>query len=389
MKSIPFFVAVLAVLSVTGCKPKTAAAPGAPPPAPAVTVARVEQRELTEFDELTGRVEAVESVEVRPRVSGHILEVRFQSGQWVKKGDVLFVIDPRWQKAEFERTSAEVLRAKAKLATTEREALRAKELLTDKAISVEESEQRNSKFSEARAALAATQAALDTAKLDLEFTEIRAPIDGRVSRAWVTAGNYVSGGPGMNSVLTTVVSVNPIYVYADMDEATLLKFQRLHPKLANADGRVPVRMALTDEEGFPHEGTIESFDNRLDPATGSILLRTVFPNPDGRLLPGLFARVRVPGSERKPTLLISDRAIGTDQSQKFVLILSATNTVEYRPVKIGPLVEGKRVIRSGLNSGEQVVVNGLQRVRPGMPVVPETEVAVVGGNATHGNAAPR
>ena len=174
-----------------------------------------------------------------------------------------------------------------------------------------------------------------------------------------------------------------------MDEATLLKFQRLQSKLANADGHVPVKMALADEEGFPHEGVVESFDNRLDPATGSILFRTVFPNPDGRLLPGLFARLRIPGSERQPTLVISDRAIGTDQSQKFVLTLSATNTVEYRPVKLGPMSEGKRIIRSGLKAGEQVVVNGLQRVRPGMPVTPEKELAAAGGSPSHGNAGPR
>ena len=366
---ITFTLAVAAVaLVAVGCKPH-AAAPMPPPPT--VTVAPVEQRELTEYNEFTGRLDAVETVEVRPRVSGHIQEMRFQSGQLVKKGDVLFVIDPRWHQAEFERATAEYQRAQAKFATAEREANRAKELLADKAISLEESEQRNSKLSEARAGLASAKAASETAKLDLEFTQIRAPIDGRVSRAWVTVGNYVSGGPGMNSVLTTIVSVDPIYAYADVDEATLLKFQKLKSKLGNGDGRIAVEMALADDEGFPYQGFVESFDNRIDPATGSILLRTVFPNQDGRLLPGLFARVRVPGSERKPTLLISDRAIGTDQSQKFVLTLSATNTVEYRPVKIGPVLEGKRVIREGLQAGEQVVVNGLQRVRPGMPVTPE------------------
>ena len=372
MKITFTLVVAAAALVAVGCKPH-AAAPMPPPPT--VTVAPVEQRELTEYNEFTGRLDAVETVEVRPRVSGHIQEMRFQSGQLVKKGDVLFVIDPRWHQAEFERATAEYQRAQAKFATAEREANRAKELLTDKAISLEESEQRNSKLSEARAGLASAKAASETAKLDLEFTQIRAPINGRVSRAWVTVGNYVSGGPGMNSVLTTIVSVDPIYAYADVDEATLLKFQKLKSKLGNGDGRIAVEMALADDEGFPYQGFVESFDNRIDPATGSILLRTVFPNQDGRLLPGLFARVRVPGSERKPTLLISDRAIGTDQSQKFVLTLSATNTVEYRPVKIGPVLEGKRVIREGLQAGEQVVVNGLQRVRPGMPVTPEKEVA--------------
>jgi multidrug efflux system membrane fusion protein len=264
------------------------------------------------------------------------------------------------------------------LENAEREFKRTDQLLAKRAISTEEAEARDARFKEAKAALLVAQATRDTAKLDLDYTEIRAPIDGRVSRALVTTGNYVSGIPGASSILTTIVSVNPIYVYADIDENSLLKFNALAQaqKLEGAsDGKIPVELQLADEDGFPHRGYIESFDNKLDPNTGSILLRTVFPNADGRIVPGLFARIRVPLSARYPALLVEERAIGTDQGQKYVMSLSASNTVQYRPVKLGPDVNGKRIIRDGLQAGEQIVVNGLQRVRPGMPVVPQTEVA--------------
>ena len=345
---------------------------------PTVTVAPVERQELVEWDEFTGRTEAIETVDVRPRVSGHIQEVRFESGKLVKKGDVLFVIDPRWHQAEFDRRQAEYDQAKVHLENAEREANRIGRLLSNHAISTEEAEAREARFKEAKAALLVAQAARDTARLDLDYTEIRAPVDGRVSRALITTGNYVSGIPGAASVLTTLVSVHPMYVYADIDENSLLKFNALAQaqKLQGAsDAKVPVELQLADEEGFPHRGFIESFDNRLDSNTGSILLRAVFDNKDERIVPGLFARIRVPLSARHPALLVEERAIGTDQGQKYVMSLSSSNTVEYRAVKLGPDVNGKRIIRQGLQEGEQIVVNGLQRVRPGMPVAPQTEVA--------------
>jgi len=371
-------VASLAAMLVLLCGCSRQAARQSPPP-PSVTVASVERKEVIEWDEFTGRTEPVESVEVRPRVSGYIQEVRFQSGQLVRKGDVLFVIDPRWHQAEFDRRKAEYEQAKVRLDTARREAERTPQLLTNNAISIEEADARKARHQEAKAAVLASQAALDSAQLDLEYTQVRAPNGGRVSRALLTEGNYVSGVAGSTTLLTTLVSLDPIYVYADIDENSLLKFNALAQarKLeTNGDGKIPVELQLADEPEFPHQGYIESFDNRLDPNTGSILLRAVFPNPDGRIVPGLFARIRVPLSERRPAVLVDERAIGTDQAQKFVLTLTSTNTVAYRSVTLGPVIGGQRVIRSGLEGGEKIVVNGLQRVRPGMPVAPQEAVAL-------------
>jgi RND family efflux transporter MFP subunit len=319
----------------------------------------------------------VEVVEVRPRVSGHIEEVKFQAGQLVKAGDVLVTIDPRWHQAEFDRRRAEYEQARVRLENAEREATRTAQLLANKAISTEEAEAREARYQEAKAALLAAEAARDTAQLDLEHTIIRAPIDGRVSRELQTAGNYVSGAPGNGTLLTTLVSVDPIYVYADVDENSLLKFSALLERQRRsgvAAGPVPVELSLADEEGFPRRGWLESLDNRVDPATGTIRLRAEFANSDGRMVPGLFARIRVPLSAEYLATLIEERAIGTDQGQKYVLTLTSTNTVEYRPVMLGPLVNGLRVVRSGLAAGEEVIVNGLQRVRPGMAVMPQPEM---------------
>jgi RND family efflux transporter MFP subunit len=290
----------------------------------------------------------------------------------------LFVIDPRWHKAEFDGLQAQAERARVELANAKREADRTQQLLATKAISTEEGDARVSHYEEAKAALLAAEAARDFAKLDLDYTEVRAPIDGRVSRAFLTEGNYVSGVAGAATKLTSIVSVNPVYVYADMDEDSLLKFNALasQKKLdTNGDGRIPVELQLGDEDEFLHHGYIESFDNQLNPNTGSILLRAIFSNDDGRIVPGLFARIRVPLSARHTALLVSEKAIGTDQAEKYVLALTPTNTVAYQSVVLGPAIEGMRVIRSGLKGSEEIVVNGMQRVRPGMPVKAESIVA--------------
>ncbi|HAB16320.1 MAG TPA: efflux RND transporter periplasmic adaptor subunit [Verrucomicrobiota bacterium] len=365
---------IAAVIVGAGCRGSGADSqtPGLPPPS--VTVAPVEIREIVEHDEFTARLDAPEVVEIRPRVSGYLTEVRFRSGELVQAGDVLFVIDPRPKQAVFDRADAEVTRARVRLENSAREAKRADALHETKAISIEEADQRRWAYTDAQAAMQVAEAARETARLDLEYCTVRAPISGRVSRALVTPGNNVSGVDGFTTLMTTLVSVDPMYAYSDVDEASLQKFRGLlrEGRLStNSQGRIEVEMALAGETGFPHQGFIESIDNRLDPATGSILVRTEFPNPDGRLIPGLFARVRLPGSAKMPALLISETAIGTDQNQKFVLTLTSSNTVAYRPVTLGGSVGGMRIVREGLRAGESVVVNGLMRVRPGMPVTPQ------------------
>ena len=358
---------ILAALAAGCGKPSRPPAP----PLPTVTVAPVLQRDVVTRDEFTGRLDAVDSVEIRPRVSGYLEEVRFRSGQLVKKGDVLFVIDPRTRRAALDRAEAELARATAQAEIAERDARRADRLIAAKTISPEEADQRIWGQKQAAAAMLAAKAAKESARLELEFCEVKSPIDGRVSRALVTIGNNVSGVDGFTTLMTTVVSVDPIYAYSAVDETSLLKLQGLLRECrlpVDAQGRVTVEMRLASETGHPHKGYLESLDNRVDAATGSIVLRTVFPNPDGSLLPGLYSRVSVPGSAAQPLLLIDEAAIGTDQNQRFVLTVGPTNTVEYRPVQLGGAVDGKRIVRSGLKAGENIIVNGLMQVRPGMPV---------------------
>ena len=375
-------VAVILMLVVAGCKRH--GPQGQMPPPPSVIVAPVEQRNVVDWEEFTGRTAPIDFVEVRPRVSGHIQEVRFKAGQMVKKGDVLFVIDARWAKADVDRRQAELAQARVRYENAKREAARTAQLIETKAISAEEADQRQARSSEAEAAFIAAESALNTSKLDLEVTEVRSPIDGQVSREMVSIGNYVSGGAASATVLTTVVSMDPIYVYADVDENSYLRISELirQGKLAkDKNGRTPVQVQIGDGSGFVNGGYIESFDNRLDPNTGSIVMRALFPNPDRHILPGLFARLRLPASVEYPALLISEEAIGTDQNQKFVLTLNSTNGVDYRPVKLGPPHDGKRVVREGLASNDQVIVTsgGMARVRPGMVVTPQAATAPTNG----------
>ncbi len=365
--------AALALLNACN-KPPGAASGGMPPPQP-VTVVPVEQRELIEWGEYSGRIEAVESVELRPRVSGYLTEARFQPGSLVKQGDVLFVIDPRPYQAAADKAGGELKRAEAAAKSAKQEFDRAAPLLAAKAISPEQAEARESAHLQAQAGLLTAQAGARAAALDMEFTEVRAPISGRVSRALVTAGNYVSGLPGGATLLTTLVSVDPVYAYVALDENTLLRVQELAraKKLAmDEKGRVPAQIQLSDESGWPHTGWIESFDNRVDAGTGSMAVRVELPNPDQKLTPGLFARVRMPLTAKYPAILVEESAVRTDQARKFVTMVDAKSLAQYQPVVLGPQYEGKRIIREGLKAGDKIVVNGQARVfMPGQPVVAE------------------
>ena len=338
------------------------------PPPPTVTISSSEQSQIIDWEIATARVEAIEAVEVRPRVSGHLTEVHFAAGQIVHKGDVLFVIDRRWYKAELDRTTAEVLRAEAALDNAQRISRRADALLKSHTISQEEADERRSELAEAVAALKSADAARDSAQLDYEQSEVRSPISGRISRAFLTEGNYVSGVPGSNTLLTTVMSVDPVYIYATLDEAAYLRLLRLKAagKLPlDQNLNLPIQMELTDEEGFPRSGYIESFDNQVSADTASITVRAVFPNTDGNLTPGLFARVRIPASAQHSALLISETAICTDQSQKYVLVVDQNDIAQYRKVILGGLVEGKRIVSEGITASDQIIVVGQARVQPG------------------------
>lgn len=422
--------AIAAALSMTGCGGNAAArAAAVAPPPPQVDVAQVVARRVTEFDEFTGRFEAVERVEIRPRVSGYIASVNFAEGREVKKGDVLFVIDPRPYEADYKHAKAQLdqARSQSELAKSERE--RATKLLQAHAISQEEYDTRVAGLQQADANVEAAQAALDTAALNLTFTRVTAPISGRISRALVTEGNLVTSGQTM---LTTLVSLDPIYVRFDGDEQAYLKYTKLarenaqaraiatgagagtqagahqgksadsnnsrptgNPQLtrsqpsygssqaanrpANSSTPQPeageagaaVMVGLADEPGYPHNGVMVFVDNEVDPTTGTIRGRARLDNHDRAFTPGLFARVKLMGSNQYDATLVNDSAIGTDQTVRYVLVVGADNKVQYRPVKLGPIIDGLRVITDGLKPGETIVVNGLQRVRPGSPVTPE------------------
>ena len=367
LKTVSMALAVSALL--VACARNEAAE--TPPPPPAVAAAKVVSKPVTEFDEFTGRFEAVERVEIRPRVSGYITAVQFQQGHEVRKGDILYVIDPRPYQATLKRAQAELARARTQLTLAQSERERATRLIEKHAISQEEFDVRTSGREQASANLAAAQAAVEAAQLDLSFTQVRAPISGLVGRAEVTPGNLVAAG---QSMLTTVVSIDPIYVSFDSGEQTFLKSvgRELRGELqSQRNGQNPIWVGLADETGHPHEGKLVFLDNELDPATGTIHARGLLANADRHFTPGMFARVKLIGSSEYDALLINDSAIGTDQSVKYVLKVGAGNTVEYTPVKLGPLIDGLRVVREGLNADDVIIVKGLQQVRPGMPVTPQ------------------
>jgi RND family efflux transporter MFP subunit len=301
-------------------------------------------------------------------VSGYISSVNFTDGSEVKKGDVLFVIDPRPYVAERDRARAQLAQARSQLVLAKSERERATKLLGQHAISQEELDTRIAGNEEAQANVEAAQAALDAAALNLEFTRVTAPISGRISRALVTSGNFVANG---QTLLTTLVSLDPIYVTFDGDEQAYLKLtKRAREASSGAAGatRNPVRVGLADENGYPHEGAIVFVDNALDPATGTIRNRALLDNHERLFTPGLFARIRLLGGAQHDAVLVNDSAVGTDQTVRYVLVVGAGNKVEYRPVQLGPVIDGLRVVQSGLAAGETIVVNGLQRVRPGAQV---------------------
>ncbi len=370
--------AILVVLSVVaaGCH-SAKPSPAAPP---SVTVEQPVRREVVEWDEYPGRLVAVDMVEVRARVSGYLESVHFKDGQVVKKGDLLFVIDPRPFEAELARQEAALVQAQTRLELAKNDLERANRLLKSRAISEEEADSRSKAQREAEAGLKSAKAAVAAARLNLDYTRINAPISGRISRKLITEGNLVNAGPGESTLLTTIVSLDPIYCYFDADERSVLKYQQLarEGKTRNIrSGNVPCELELANEKGYPHQGVLDFVDNQVNPATGTLRVRGVFsnPEPDYDLQPGFFARVRVPGSGTYSALLIPDEAVGTDQGQKFVYVVNDQNQAEYKLIQLGPVVDGLRVVREGLRSNEWVVVNGLMSLRPGVKVKAERSEA--------------
>jgi membrane fusion protein, multidrug efflux system len=351
---------------LSGCGHSLAAAAPAAAPAPEVTVAQVIARPLHQWVELTGSLQAIDSVQVRPRVSGYVDTVRFDAGARVAKGAILFQIDPRPFALEVARLNAELNRAQSKLDFATAGRARAERLFAQNAIAREEYEQLTSAATEAAADVGSIRAQLDTAHLNLEFTQVRSPIDGHVSRALITAGNLVSSA----DVLTTVVSDDPIYAYFDTDEATYLKFAKLAGGSAHGRGDYAsaVFLGLVGEQGFPHQGRLDFLDNQVDSHSGTIRARAVFDNRDGQFTPGLFARIKLVAHDSYDAVLIDDRAIGTDLGKKYVLVLKPDNSLDYRLVELGQSVEGLRVVRTGLAANDVIVINGLQHVAPGVQV---------------------
>jgi RND family efflux transporter MFP subunit len=381
----------LCVFGLLGAGCGRVESPPGPPP-PAVTVSRPLEREVIEWDEYTGRLDPVESVEVRARVSGLIESAPFREGSVVKKGDMLFVIDVRPFRAELNSKIADVAKAKAQLLDATSDFKRIEEAVKSRAVSERDLDTAKAALDRAKADLEAARAAQDAAQLNVDWCYVISPIDGRISNKRVTEGNLVNGGAGQATLLTTVVSQNPIYCYTTVDEASVLKYAQLAREGKRVSARyakIPTFMGVASEKGFPHEGVVDFVDNRIDPGTGTVRGRGVFPNPDGFLQPGMFARVRIPGSGRYHAVLIPDVAIGADQDRRFAMVVNGQDIAEMHPVKLGALFGELRAIESGIKPGDRVIVNGLQRARPGAKVsateqpIPEDALALTApGSAT-------
>ncbi|MBS0285846.1 MAG: efflux RND transporter periplasmic adaptor subunit [Proteobacteria bacterium] len=333
-----------------------------------VSVAQVIERDVQKWNEFSGRLVAREHVEIRPRIAGTIDAIHYKSGALINKGDLLFTIDPRPFEAEYSKAQGAFSSAQAQLTLTTSEFERAQRLIKDKVISQSEYDTRKNALNVNQALFKSAKAALETAKINLDYTQIRSPIQGIISRPEITVGNLVEPG---TRILTTVVSHSPIYADFEIDEQAFLEYTKANKLNHQAINHIPVKMGLANESGTPHIGFIESFDNQLNSASGTIRVRAVFKNENGTLLPGLFARINLGEAAKANVLLITDRAVGTDQNKKFVLVVGDDNKVNYREVKLGPVVQGLRVVQSGLQKGEKIVVNGLQRARPGSEVIPE------------------
>ena len=347
-------------------------APMLPPPPP-VSVATIEPRQAVVWDEFSGRLEAVDRVDVRSRVAGTVQDVHFREGALIEKGARLFTIDPAPYAAEVDRLEAQVASAEARALFTRTEAERARRLLGSPAHSERDVDQRTNAYNEAEATLRAAKAALQAARLNLEYTEVRAPVAGRVGRLEVTVGNLVAAGPGA-PVLTTLVSVNPIYASFNADETTVSRILAALSPEANAAaevGTVAVEISKPTNNGTWTNGRLQLIDNQVDATSGTVRLRAVFDNADGRLIPGQFVRVRMAQPRNEPVVAVSERAIGTDQSKRFVIVVGDGNKTAYREITLGAIADGLRIVTSGLGAGERIVISGLQRVRPGDVVTPE------------------
>jgi multidrug efflux system membrane fusion protein len=384
ISTISFLLVVAWVLSGCARSAANAGAPAAAPP-PEVSVAAVIAKPLRDWEEFSGRLEAVDSVQIQPRVSGVIESAPFTEGARVKKGQLLFHIDPRPFQAEVDRLNAALKHARSSSTLAASNQDRGKSLVARHMISQADYDQLTTSASTSADDIASATAALEAARLNLEFTEVRSPIDGRVSRKLITPGNLVS----IASILTTVVSDDPVHAYFDADEQTYLRFAHGASTDAKSHGGVsPVFMGLIDEQGYPHEGRLDFVDNVVDAQSGTIRGRAVFDNHDGRFTPGLFTRIKLVGGDSRDTVLIDDRAVGTDLGKKFVFVLKPDNTLENRFVELGASIDGLRVVKQGLAAGDVVVVNGLQHVRPGMAVKP-TQVEMDANRQGVAQLAPR
>src|ERR1700730_13403956 len=373
MKNVFLIGLSLAVFAEFGCRKASVPSQGPLP----VNVVSVVEKEVNEWDEFTGRLDPVESVEIRPRVSGYITEIHFEAGAIVKKGDLLYVIDPRPYQADFDRAKAEVDRMDAQLKLAQIELNRAKELRDKNTISASEFDQKAATYQGAAAAKSSAEAAKNSAALNLEFTQIKSPIDGRVSDQRITVGNLVQPGAGAESVLTTVVSIDPIYAKVDADENAILKYVKLAEqgkRVSARTAKIPAWVELGNETDFPHEGYVDFVDNRLDPSTGTVRARMVLKNWDPNVMDlCVFVRVRVAGARPYRAALVADRVISSQQGLKYVFVVKPDNTIERRTLETGSIFEGKRIVKNGLKDGEKVVSTRLQLLQAGMKVQPIPE----------------